>query len=198
MSDFSPRLLRLFARALSAELGADNYAAVLEKAGISLPNLDPKAGATIPAAAASQAYADLQKAIRTYYGRGARGILLRVGAQFWNRLLDEAPFTLKPQIALTRGLATKEHPQPALELLARLFSTKSGDLTVHTLDLDLLLVDHPSPTTRGQREDEPICWVTVGMARQALYWASGREFDVTETACRAQGASQCEFKVISS
>jgi len=195
MPDFSPRLLRIFVQTLSAELGADNYSAVLDKAGITLPNLDPKAGATIPASAASQAYADLQKAIRTYYGRGARGILLRVGAHLWTRLLDEAPFLIRPQISLTRGLATKEQPKPALDLLARMYSTHSGDLTVHTLDRDLMLVDHPSPTTLGQQDNEPICWATLGMARESLLWATGREFDVSETSCRAFGGSQCQFQI---
>jgi hypothetical protein len=38
-------------------------------------------------------------------------------------------------------------------LLARLLAAKPGDITVHTLDLDLLLVDHVSPTTDGQRGD---------------------------------------------
>ncbi|MEW5938964.1 MAG: 4-vinyl reductase [Chloroflexota bacterium] len=198
MPDFSPRLLRAFVETLSAELGADNLSAVLEKAGLSLPDLDPKAGAPIPASASGQAYADLQRALRTYYGRGARGILLRVGAQLWKRLLNEAPLTMKPQISLARGLATKERPKPALDLLAKLFSTNPGDLAVHTLDLDLLLVDHPSPAANGQRDNEPICWTTVGLIREALHWSSGREFDVTEISCRALGASQCEFKVISS
>jgi len=136
--------------------------------------------------------------LRSYYGRGARGILLRVGAQLWNRLLDEAPLMVKPRIPIARGLATAASPKPALDLLAKLFSTKSGDLTVHTLDLDLLLVDHPSPGASGQRDNEPICWVTMGLVREALHWATRREYDVTETACRALGANQCEFKVVSS
>ena len=120
-------------------------------------------------AEAAKTYATLQSAMRSYYGRGARGILLRVGAQLWHRLLNEAPLTVKPRITFARGLATKENPKPVLDLLAKLFSTKSGDLTVHTLDLDLLLVDHPSPAASGQQDNEPICWVTMGLMREALY-----------------------------
>lgn len=195
MSDFSPRHLRIFVEILSEELGADNLSAVLEKAGLSLLLADPKAAGQLDSLAAAQAYAGLQQTLRTYYGRGARGILLRVGSPFWKRLLTEAPATLKPQILLTRGMATTAHPKPALDLLARLFSTSSGDIRVHTLDLDLLLVDQISPTTAGQREDEPICWVMLGLAREALLWATGREYDVTETACRALGAQTCEFHV---
>jgi len=195
MPDFSPRLLRAFVQTVSAELGADNLSAVLEKAGLSLLLADPEAAARFNASAAGQAYAGLQQALRTYYGRGARGILLRVGGQFWKRLLDESPLTLKPRLALARGLASAARPKPALDLLARLLSAKSGDITVHTLDLDLLLVDHVSPAVDGQCGDEPICWVTLGLAREALYWAAAREYDITETSCRALGAQACEFHV---
>jgi predicted hydrocarbon binding protein len=195
MPDFSPRLLRAFAQTVSAELGADNLAAVLDKAGLSLLLSDPAAVARFDASAAAEAYAGLQQALRTYYGRGARGILLRVGAQFWTRLLAESTLTLKPQIPLARALATAARPKPALDLLARLLSAKPGDITVHTLDLDLLLVDHTSPSTTGQHENEPICWVTLGLMRASLFWAAGREYDIAETACRATGAGACEFHV---
>ena len=203
MPDFSPRLLRAFVETVSAELGADNLSAVLDKAGLSLLLSDPSTGsgqrpaavARFDAPAAAEAYAGLQQSLRTYYGRGARGILLRVGAQFWKRLLNESSLTVKPQIPLARTLSTAARPKPALDLLARLLSANPGDLTVHTLDLDLLLVDHASPTTTGQRDADPICWVTLGLARQSLFWATGREYDVSETSCRATGAQACEFHV---
>lgn len=195
MSDFSPRHLRIFVDVLSEELGVDNLSAVLEKAGLSLMLADSKAVGRLDSPAATQAYAGLQQALRVYYGRGARGILLRVGNQFWKRLLDEAPASLRPQILLTRGMATTTRPKPALDLLVRLLSTNSGDIRVHTLDLDFLLVDYASPTTIGQRDDEPICWVMLGLAREALFWATGHEYDITETSCRALGAQTCEFHI---
>lgn len=195
MPDFSPRLLRAFVQTVSAELGADNLSVVLEKAGLSLLLSDPAAVARFDASAAAEAYAGLQQSLRTYFGRGARGILLRVGAQFWKRLLEESSLTVKPQIPIARTLATASRPKPALDLLARLLSARPGDITVHTLDLDLLLVDHISPSTTDQRDDEPICWVTLGLARQSLFWATGREYDVSETSCRAAGAQACEFHV---
>lgn len=195
MPEFSPRLLRAFMQTLTGELSGDKLPIVLETAGLAPHLTDLKAGANMDASTCAQAYADIQKALRVYYGRGARGILLRVGAQLWHRLLNEAPLTVKPQITFARGLATKDNPKPALDLVAKLFSTKSGDLSVHPLDRDLLLVDHPSHAAAGQHDDEPICWVMLGLVREALYWATGREYDVTEISCRALGAKQCEFKV---
>jgi predicted hydrocarbon binding protein len=198
MPDFSPRLLHAFVQMVTAELGVDNLTAVLEKAGLSLLLADPAAVARFDKSAAAEAYAGLQQALRTYYGRGARGILLRVGMQLWKHVLDESPLTVKLQIPLARGLASAARPKPALDLLARLLSNAPGDITVHTLDLDLLVVDHVSPTTADQSDGEPICWVTLGLIRESLFWAVAREYDITETSCRAAGADQCEFKIMSS
>jgi len=80
-------------------------------------------------------------------------------------------------------------------LLARILSTTAGNITVHTLDLDLLLVDQSSPTTLNQSDDAPVCFVTFGLIRECLYWADGQVYDIEERACHAMGARQCEFKV---
>ena len=195
MSEFSPRLLRAFAETIADESGRDNLPVILEKAELPSAWADLDALGKLDPAAAGEVYTGLQRALRIYYGRGARGILLRVGGQLWKRLLDGAPLTVRPQVALVRGLPAAASRKPALDLLVRLFSTKAGDFTVHTMDLDLLLVDHASPAAAGQHEDEPICWLTIGLVRESLSWAAHREFDVTEISCRALGAPACEFKI---
>jgi predicted hydrocarbon binding protein len=86
--------------------------------------------------------------------------------------------------------------KPALDLLGRMLSATPGDVTAHTHDLDLLFVDRTAPTTLDQVDAAPICFVTLGLVRECLFWADGQEHDIEETACRATGAGQCEFKVI--
>src|SRR5262245_4527233 len=90
-------------------------------------------------------YAALQTAMRTYFGRGARGVLLRVGQRLWNSLLDEATLGIKAQAAVVKRLPLTTRRKPTLELLAKFIGAQAGDITIHTLDLDLLLVDHASP-----------------------------------------------------
>lgn len=118
---FLPRFLRAFVEVSSNELDAENLSAVLEEVR-------------------------LQETLRTHYGRGT---FLRVGGRFWKHLLEESSLMLKPQTHLAGSLATAVYPKPALDLLACLLTSKSGDNTVHTLDLDPLLVDKASPTTTG-------------------------------------------------
>ena len=64
-----------------------------------------------------------------------------------------------------------------------------------SVDLDLLLADHASPATAGSRADAPICFVTQGLIRESLHWATGQNYDVEETSCKALGTNACEFKI---
>jgi len=193
---FPPRALRTFVDAVSAQVGADNLFAVLEKSNPPPINADLSAARAMDAGAAARVYASLQKAMRLYYGRGARGMFLRIGAQWWPLLMAEAPSGIKWQMAFARLLPLSARCRTVLNIVARFLSGSPGDLTAHTLDLDLLLVDHTSPSTVGEHTTEPICWATLGLVREALRWADSREFDVTETTCRGTGARQCEFKIV--
>jgi predicted hydrocarbon binding protein len=192
---FSARIMQRFVETLSSEVGLETLSAALLNADLPNEWAYPAHFSGLDDERAAQAYARLQSALRTYYGRGARGILLRIGSKLWEHLLNDAPLAIKAQAALVRGLPKPMRRKPVLELLARILSTTAGNITVHTLDLDLLLVDQSSPTTLDQSDDAPVCFVTFGLIRECLYWADGQVYDVEERACRAMGARQCEFKV---
>jgi predicted hydrocarbon binding protein len=189
------RFLHHFVETIASELGQEKLSIVLEKAGLTPDRSDPAQWGSLNGTTAAETYAGLQKAMRTYYGRGARGILMRVGSNMWRRLLGNAPLGVKAHSKFIFGLPVTARRKPALELLAKLLAAQRGDLTVHTLDLDLLLVDKASPGTLGQSESERICYVTLGLVRECLHWATGQEHDIEETSCRANGEDACEFKI---
>lgn len=191
----SGRFLHHFVETIASELGQENLSIILEKASLPSDWSDPARWKDLDGAAAAEAYAGLQKGMRTYYGRGARGILIRVGGNLWKRLLDDAPVALKAQSKILFGLPVNARRKSSLELLARLLSDQRGNVTVHTLDLDLLLADRASPGTLGQNESESICYVTLGLLRECLYWATGQEHDIEEITCCANGGEACEFKI---
>ncbi len=191
----SSRFLQLFVEAITNELGQETLASVLEKAGLPPDWTDPVRGVRLKSTSAAEIYAGFQKAIRIYYGRGARGILIRVGSSLWNRLLADAPLAVKAQSKVLSGLPVIARRKAALELLAKLLGEQRGDVTLHSLDLDLLLVDRASPGTLGQNEAERICYVTLGLLWECLFWATGQEHDIEEIACRANGDETCEFKI---
>lgn len=192
----SSHVLSQFVQALDSELGGENLSGILEQTGLSPDWTDIARLGTLDSTTAAETYAGLQKAMRIYFGRGARGFLIRVGGNLWNHLLDDASIALKAQSKILLGLPLNARRKSALEMLARLLSNQRGDVTVHTLDLDLLLADKASPGTLGQNESDRICYVTLGLLRECLFWATGQEYDIEETSCRANGEDACEFKVV--
>jgi predicted hydrocarbon binding protein len=140
-------------------------------------------------------YASTQQALRLYYGRGARGILLRIGEGMWARMMAQANLFEKAQLEIVRRLPVPARRRRMLELLADVLREAGGAVSVHTLDLDLLLVDHSAAATLNQTSPEPICFVTLGLIQAALFWATGQEADMEEIACKAAGAPACEFKI---
>lgn len=197
MSDrtLSSVFLHLFIETTAKELGQENLTIVLNKAGLSSDWSVPAREGSLNGVSAAEAYAGLQKAMRIYYGRGARGILMRVGSKLWDSLLENAPLPVKAQSKIIRGLPVNARRKAVLELLAKLMGNQRGDVTVHTLDLDLLLADHASPGTLAQTESDRVCYVTLGLLRECLFWATENEHDIEETSCRANGEEACEFKI---
>ena len=194
-SKFSSRILRRFVETVAVELGADQFHAMLALSNLPPEWATPQTFQKMDAKKSAETYAALQAAMRAYFGRGARGVLLRVGQRMWHFLLEDAALRGKAQAALIKRLPLTARRKSILELLARLIGAQAEDITVHTLDLDLLVADHASPAAQGQRASRPICFVTQGLIRESLLWATGQNFDVEETSCQAAGHDTCEFKI---
>jgi predicted hydrocarbon binding protein len=192
---FSNRILRRFSETVALELGAEQYNGMLALSNLPQDWKKPDAFLKMSPVDATHVYAALQAAMRIYFGRGARGVLLRVGQHLWNRLLDDAALGGKAQAALIKRLPLSTRRKTTLELLGKFIAGTSGDITIHTLDLDLLLADHASPTTHDQSSPSPICFVTQGLIRESLFWSTGQGYDVAEISCKATGENTCEFKI---
>jgi predicted hydrocarbon binding protein len=192
---FSSRILRRFVETVAVELGADQFHAMLALSKLPPEWAKPQTFQKMDKTKSAETYAALQTTMRTYFGRGARGVLLRVGQRMWDFLLDDAALGGKAQAALIRRLPISTRRKSILELLARMLAAQPDDITVHSLDLDLLFVDHVSPAAQEQRASRPICFVTHGLIRESLFWATGQNFDVEEASCKAMGHDACEFKI---
>jgi predicted hydrocarbon binding protein len=192
---FPGRILYRFVDAAAAELGSEQFSAILALSALPATWAKPATFRKMGQVESAKAYATLQAAMRTYYGRGARGTLLRVGQRLWHHLLDDATLPGKAQAVVIKRLPLRSRRKSTLELLSRFLSVQAGDITLHTLDLDLLLADHGSPTTQGYQSRSPICFVTQGLVRESLLWATGQRPDVEEISCRAKGDNTCEFRI---
>ncbi len=192
---FSSRILRRFSETVALELGADQFNAMLSLANLPAEWKTPAVFLKLNSYDSAHVYAALQTAMRTYFGRGARGVLLRVGQRLWHNLLDDAALGIKAQAAVVKRLPLGARRKTTLELLAKFIGAQAGDIAIHTLDLELLFVDHASPSAHDQSEPGPICFVTQGLIRESLFWATGKNYDVDEIHCKAQGEHACEFKI---
>ena len=193
---FSSRILRRFVETVAVELGADQFHAMLALSELPPEWAKSQTFQKMNPTKSAETYATLQSAMRAYFGRGARGVLLRVGQRLWSFLLEDAALGGKAQAALIKRLPLSRRRKAILELLGRLIGAQPDDFTVHLMDLDLLVVDHASPAAQGQRASRPICFVTQGLIRESLFWATGQGFDVEETSCKAMGKEVCEFKIM--
>jgi predicted hydrocarbon binding protein len=189
------RFFRLFLNTLTAELGRDALLTILEKADLPADLVDPETVSGYTSQSAAQTYARIQKAMRSYYGRGARGALTRIGRLMWTRLLESASISDRAQAQFIRTLPPSMRRKSALELLARFLREKPGGVSIHTLDQDLMLVDHASAAASGQSEPTPVCYVTLGLIQENLFWATAREHDIDEVSCCAFGGHTCEFRI---
>jgi predicted hydrocarbon binding protein len=192
---FSSRILRRFVETAAAELGADQFHAMLALSELPPEWAKPQTFAKMAPADSARTYAALQAAMRNHFGRGARGVLLRVGQRMWHLLLEDAALRGKARALLVKRLPLNTRRKSILELLARLIGARAEDITVHTLDLDLLFVDRASPAAQDQTASRPICFVTQALIGESLFWATGQRLDVEEISCKATGKDACEFRI---
>jgi predicted hydrocarbon binding protein len=190
------RFFRLFLNILNTELDRDAFVTVLKQAGLPAHLAEPNSVSGYTSRSGAETYAGIQKAMRVYYGRGARGMLIRFGRLLWTHLLESASIPEKARAQLIRTLPAAMRIKPSLELLAYLMGEKQFSVTVHTLDLDMLLIDHTAAAAIGQSETGAVCYVTLGLIQENLFWATGHEHDIDEVSCRAAGGNECEFKIM--
>jgi len=177
------------------EVGQRSLTNVLAKAGMPAEWADMDHINALGGLESAQVFAGIQRGLRIYYGRGARGTLIRTGRTLWERLMRAAPLAVKIRSGVVRALPPPARLQPALGLLTGLLGVRRGEVTVRQLEPELLLIDRASPGTLGQNEESPVCYVTLGLLHACLLWATGVEYDLEEISCRASGDEACEFKI---
>jgi predicted hydrocarbon binding protein len=189
---YPPALLRQFIQTANQEVGRNELAQIINDPSL----LDLKSLSSRTELQAAETFAEIQHRLRVYYGRGARGILLRIGQNLWKPVLQQQGILTRLTAIVIKTIPAGKRQKPALDLLARVMRGREGSVSVHSMDLNLLFVDSSSPTTTGLQEAQPVCFVTLGVIRGMLFWATGKDHDVEETGCCAMGNDACEFKVI--
>lgn len=186
--------MRWLMLAIQHEMGSVGLPLVLRQAGLDrfvgrLPPPDRRLG-PLP-----EDYAALLRAVRQYYGPGARGMLMRIGRECFRRERANRP----AEFMLNR-LALSLRPAPArpegvLRPLAARWARPGNLVTVEPASDALWLIDATADRTHGVEDPAPSCWTAVGEIAEALLWLAGAEPAVEETECRGAGAPACRFRI---
>lgn len=139
-------------------------------------------------------YAKLNEAIEDYFGRG---MLLRMGRASFQ-------YAVREQAALLgiAGVALKLVPEK--QRIKFILNSMAGALKKSNPNVEawvdeggerIAYLESTCAICQGRRSDHPICHLYVGSIGEAVKWATGREFEIIETHCRARGDEHCRFEV---
>jgi len=188
--------LRVLFLSMEEVMGKHGVNAVLNSAGLSrfINNYPP---ADLAPCVPFEDYAMVVKAVEDFYGmRAARASLIRVGRATFQYALKEHPATLG-----LAGLALKVLPlgMQIKTMLNSIADAMTRELyeKVHLEEQadHWLFVKEVCAPCYGRKSDRPLCFTTAGGILEGLKWGTGKNFEVTEVACRGMGEAACVFRI---
>jgi len=149
-----------------------------------------------PSIQASQ-YAKFNEAIEAFYGRGGKGILRRIGkASFQYGVREQATLLGVAGVAL-KLLPEKQRIKFILNGMADALKKSNPEVNAWLDESEgkLAYIESTCAICHGRRSADPICYLYAGSVAEAVQWATGKEFGITETHCIAKGDEYCRFEV---
>lgn len=181
-------------QAAAQEIGLYSLNMILLKAGLGKLVVAEKSLPKREAVSVDE-FGFFQGALRNYYGRGARGILTRIGRGTWHFVSRELPLRRKVLVEFLRFLPAPLGARLALNNLAFLLSYPGSWVSVKAPGKDLYYMDFSGLGCFEQKAGEPVCWTTVGLIHGVLESIARQEYEVEEIACRSAGSEACKFRI---
>ena len=177
-------------------MGENGLNAVLRSAGLerfigSLPPDDMEPGVK------TSEYARFNQAIEDFYGRGGRGILQRVGrASFQYGVREQSALLGIAGVAL-KVLPAKQRIKFILNALVNALKKSNPQVDAWSGELNgkIVYIERTCAICYGRHADKPICHLYIGSISEAIKWATGDNYRVTETHCIAKGDDFCCFEI---
>jgi len=149
-----------------------------------------------PAISASQ-YARLNEAIESFYGRGGRGMLRRIGkASFQYAVREQAALLGLAGVAL-KLLPEKQRIKFILNSMAGALKKSNPQVNAWVDDSGekIAYLESTCAVCYGRHSADPVCYLYAGSIGEAVQWATGKEYKITETHCLAKGDEYCRFEI---
>ncbi len=189
-------LVRQALTSIQEVMGENGLNAVLRSSGLDrfIGNFPPND--LTPAIQTAQ-YGRLNQAIEDFYGRGGRGILLRIGrASFQYAVREQAALLGIAGVAL-KVLPEKQRIKFILNATADALKKTNSQVEagVEERDGKLAYFESTCAICHSRTSNEPVCHLYVGSLSEAVQWATGKPYSITETHCMAKGDPCCRFEV---
>lgn len=190
-------LMRQALTAVEEVMGRNGLNAVLRMAGLGqyVDNLPPD---DLNPSVKSSDYARLNEAIESFYGRGGRGMLRRIGkASFQYAVREQSALLGLAGVAL-KLLPQKQRVRFILNSMANALKKTNPQVQIEVEEADdkFAYVARTCSVCYGRQSDKPICHLYVGSISEAVQWVTGQPYQVQETQCIAKGDPYCRFEVV--
>ena len=189
-------LVRQALTSMQEVMGDNGLNAVLRTSGLErfIGNFPPNN--LEPSIQASQ-YAKLNEAIEQFYGRGGKGMLRRIGkASFQYGVREQSALLGVAGVAL-KLLPEKQRIKFILNGMADALKKSNREVNAWVDETGdrLAYIESTCAICNGRHSTDPICYLYVGSIAEAVHWATGKDYVITETHCIAKGNEYCRFEV---
>jgi predicted hydrocarbon binding protein len=145
-------------------------------------------------------YANLCAGLFKFYGRAGKSVVIRIG-RISSRLAIEhqgALFNVAARTAI-KLLPLSAQIKTGLENMQAGFRQLYKDTDLHLRLEDRgdkwAYISELCPLCAGKESDMHICWSWIGTLQEGTLWLTGKELEIEEVECRAQGAAACVWEV---
>jgi predicted hydrocarbon binding protein len=177
-------------------MGENGLNAVLRSVGLErfIGNFPPDD--TNPGIKAAE-YAKFNEAIESFYGRGGRGMLKRIGKASFQYGVREQGALMGIAGAALKLMPQKQRIKFVLNAMANALKKTNPQVQawVEEEGETIAYCESTCAICLGRHSDQPICHLYVGSVGEAVRWATDQEYDITETHCIAKGDPHCRFEV---
>jgi hypothetical protein len=202
---YQPEAMLRWAMLATEEVaGKQGIAVILREAGLERfideypPEVTKNAGKSQMAE-----YANLNAALLTFLGRGGPSLANRVGRSGFRMGLEQYGSLLGgAAVAGLRLIPEGQRARVGMEMMKKNFEmvyahsqNEPIKIVVEDTPEKIFFHNHHCPACAGKHSDTPICYLGSGLLQEGMHWLMGKEYQVTEIACRAQGAPACVYEI---
>lgn len=142
-------------------------------------------------------YARLNEAIESFYGRGGRGMLRRIGKASFQYAVREQAALMGLAGAAIKLLPQKQRMLFVLSQLVGALKKTNPAVEAWSGEQDgkVVFVERTCAICYGRHAEQPVCYLYLGSIGEAIRWATDNDYEVRETHCVAKGDPYCRFEI---